>query len=76
MKISDILLEKKVQSTWISELIHNRPNRIVTMKLSNGKSFSIMGITRTLFDKWNKAASKGQFWHQLIKGKHNVKRIK
>lgn len=76
MRIVDLLVEKKVQSTWISELIHNRPNRIVTMKLSNGKAFSIMGITRTLFDKWNNATSKGQFWHRLIKGKHNVKRIK
>lgn len=76
MKLSELLIEKKVQSTWISDLIHNRPNRRVTMVLSNGRAFYILGITRTLFDKWNAAPSKGQFWHSIIKGRHNVQRIR
>lgn len=76
MKISEILLEKPVQSTWISDLTHNRPNKVLTMKLSNGKVFSIPGITRTIFERWSRAASKGQYWHQFIKGKYTVSRIK
>lgn len=75
MRLAELLLEKKVQSTWISELIHNRPARIVTMKLSDGKVFSIMGIPRSIFDRWNKSPSKGQFWHESIKGKHKVTRV-
>lgn len=76
MLISELLLEKHVESTWITDLIHNRPNRKVTMRLSNGRTFSILGITRTVFDSWNKAPSKGQYWHKFIKNKHNVTRIK
>ena len=76
MKISEILSEKKVVSTWITDLIHNRPNKILTMRLSNGKYFTIAGITRRMFEKWNMSPSKGRFWHQFIKGKHKVTRIK
>lgn len=76
MKISEILLEKPVQSTWISDLTHNRPNKVLTMRLSNGKSFSIPGITRTMFERWSRAPSKGQFWHRYIKDVYKATRIK
>jgi hypothetical protein len=76
MKIIELLLEKRVASTWISELIHNRPNKRVTMKLSNGRAFSVFGITRAAFEKWSGAESKGKYWHLFIKGSHRVTRIK
>ena len=76
MKLFELLLEKKVESTWISNLTHNRPNKVLTMRLSNGKSFSIPGITRNMFEKWSRSASKGRFWHQFIKGNYKATRIK
>lgn len=75
MRLSEILLEKPVQSTWISNLTYNRPNKVLTMRLSNGRSFSIPGITRTTFDKWVKSPSKGSFFHNSIKNKYSLTRI-
>jgi KTSC domain len=69
------LREKKVQSTWITDLTYNRPNKILTMRLSNGVSYSIPGITRTTFEQWTKTPLKGTFFHDRIKDKFNVKRI-
>jgi hypothetical protein len=76
MRASEILNEKAVESTWITNLTHNRPNKIVTMRLSNGRTFSIPGITRTTFDQWTKSPSKGKFWHDRIKNIYKATRIK
>jgi len=75
MRIAEILNEKKVDSAWITDLIHNRPNKVLTMRLSNGRTFSIPNITRTMFEKWTKANSKGQFFHQYIKDRYQIDRI-
>lgn len=76
MRLFELLMEKKVESTWISDIIHNRPNKVLTMKLSNGKVFTIPGINRGMFEKWSRATSKGKFWHQFIKGNYRATRIK
>ena len=76
MRLIELLLEKPVESTWISNLTHNRPNKVLTMRLSNGKTFSIPGISRTTFEQWTRTPSKGQFFHQHIKGRYKVNRIK
>lgn len=76
MKLIEILTEKRVESTWITELLYTRPTRTLTMKLSNGKAFAIAGISRTTFERWLKAPSKGRFWHNAIKGVYKVNRIK
>jgi len=76
MRLFEILNEVKVQSAWISDLIYNRPNKILTMCLSNGKAYSIHNITRTTFDKWKSAPSKGRFFHNRIKRIYNIKRIR
>lgn len=70
------LNEKPVESTWITDLIYNRPNKVLTMRISNGRSFSVTNISRTMFEKWVKANSKGQFFHQHIKDTYNIKRLK
>jgi hypothetical protein len=75
MRAAEILNEKPVESAWITDLIHNRPNKVLTMRLSDGKSYSIPGITRTMFEKWTKAPSKGFFFHQYIKDRYKVTRI-
>jgi len=76
MRIAEFLIEKPVESAWISNLTHNRPNKVLTMRLSNGKYFTIPGITRTMFEKWTNAQSKGRFFHQFIKNRYNISRIK
>ena len=76
MRAAEILNEKPVESAWITDLIYNRPNKVLTMRLSDGKSYSVTGITRTTFENWIKANSKGQFFHNHIKDTYNVKRIK
>jgi hypothetical protein len=75
MRLHELLLEKPVQSTWITDLTHNRPNKVLTMKLSNGAIYSIPGITRTTFEQWTRAPSKGRFWHRYIATKFKATRI-
>jgi hypothetical protein len=76
MRAAEFLCEKPVESSWITNLTHNRPNKTVTMRLSNGRTFSIPGITRTMFERWVNAPSKGQFWHDRIKNVYRATRIK
>ena len=76
MRYVEFICEKPVESAWISDLTHNRPNKVLTMRLSNGKSFSIPGISRTTFEQWTSSPSKGQFFHQYIKGNYSPRRIK
>lgn len=75
MRASEILNEKPVESSWITDLTYNRPNKTLTMRLSNGKRFSIPGITRGTFEQWAKAPSKGRFFHDRIKNTYEVSRI-
>ena len=75
MRAAEILNEKPVQSTWITDLTYNRPNRVLTMRLSNGVSYSIPGITREIFERWTKSPSKGFFFHQNIKDTYQVSKI-
>jgi hypothetical protein len=76
MRIVELLNEKQVESTWITDLIYTRPTKTLTMRLSDGKSYKIAGISRTMFDKWYKTNSKGKFFHDFIKGTYNVARTK
>lgn len=75
MRLAEILLEKPVESSWIANLTHNRPNKTLTMTLGNGRSFSIPGITRLTFERWTQAPSKGIFYHTYIKDKYKLNRI-
>ena len=76
MRLEQILSEKKVQSTWITDLTYSRPRRVLTMTLSNGRSFTIPAISRTMFERWVNSPSKGKFYHSNIRGKYEVNRIK
>lgn len=76
MKIIEILTEKPVQSSWITDLLYNRVNKTLTMRLSNGRSFSIPGMTRSMFEKWIKSPSKGRFYHDQIRDRYQITRIR
>ena len=75
MKVLEILNEKPVESTWIVNLMYNRPNKVVTMRLSNGTAYSILGITRGTFEQWLKSDSKGEFFHNSIRDTYNINKI-
>jgi len=74
MKVADVLTEKPVESTWITDLVYTRPTKTLTMRLSDGKSYKIPGISRATFETWYKANSKGKFFHNFIKNKYQVTR--
>lgn len=75
MRLSEILNEKPVQSSWITDLVYSRPTKTLTMRLSNGKRFSIPGVTRGTFEQWINAPSKGNFFHVRIKNRYQINRI-
>lgn len=75
MRATEILNEKSVLSSWITDLTYNRPNKVLTMRLANGISYSIANITRSLFNRWVNSSSKGFFFHQYIKNRYQIKRI-
>ena len=75
MRAFEILNEKPVESTWIVNLMYNRPNKVITMRLSDGNAYSIPGPSRTTFEQWLKSGSKGQFFHNRIKGIYKVNKI-
>lgn len=76
MRAIEFLTEKPVESSWITDLTYNRPNKVLTMRLSNGRSFSIPAVTRSMFTRWANAPSKGRFFHDQIRDKYQVSRIK
>ena len=76
MKLHEILNEVKVESSWISDVLYNRPKSLLTVVMNRGKAYMVMGISRHMFDRWKAAPSKGKFWHEHIKGRYNVRRIK
>jgi hypothetical protein len=76
VKAFELLNEKPVESAWITDLTFNRTHKILTMRLSNGRTFSIPGVTRSTFEQWTNAPSKGRYFHDRIKGSYQVNRIK
>jgi hypothetical protein len=74
MRAEELLNEKQVESAWITDLIYSRPTKKLTMKLSDGKNYSIPGVSRTFFERWLKSNSKGQFFHKFVKGAYQVNR--
>lgn len=76
MRAIEFLAEKRVESAWITDLIYTRPTKTLTMQLSNGRRFSIKGISRSIFERWIKSPSKGRFFHQNIRTVYDINRIK
>lgn len=70
-----LISEVAVKSSWISNLIYNRPNKIVTWKLLNGRVYVVKNVPRRMFDKWKSAPSTGAFFHRYIKPSYVVIRL-
>lgn len=76
MRLYQILSEKQVESSWITDITYNRPNKTLSFRLSNGRSYSVPGITRRQFEQWTASPSKGRYFHDQVKGRYNITRIK
>jgi hypothetical protein len=76
MKLTEILLEKEVQSSWLGDLTNNRDFKYVIMTTGRGTAYAVLGISRHMFDRWHNAPSKGKFWHMNIKDKYKTVRVK
>ncbi len=76
MRWAEIMTEAEVESSWISNITYNRPNRTLTLTLGDGKVYKVSRIPRTMYDKWRVSPSKGKFFHDAVKGKYPVSRLK
>jgi hypothetical protein len=75
MRLQELELdEDAVMSSWIADLeyIHGRGAR---MTLNNNRAYIVDNMTQEQFDYWFNAGSKGQHWHNWIRGQFNVTRI-
>jgi hypothetical protein len=76
MLVSDILCERAVESSWIRDLRFSKKQRLITLTVASGRVYTIVGATPELYQKWVDTSSKGKFFHQYIKGKFKVWRVK
>jgi hypothetical protein len=75
MKVSTILNEQLVQSSWIEDITYRgRQNKlfpgeelIIFKVRDNPKSYICRGVTRKDFLDWIRSPSKGKFWHKIFK---------
>jgi len=77
MLVSEVLLEKEVDSSWLIDIAHNRQKKIGRMIASykgHQTTYYIIGMTRTDFEKWHRAPSQGKYFHKFIKGFFDIKR--
>jgi hypothetical protein len=44
--------------------------------VSSGRAYTIVGVSEDLYNNWMNSKSKGQFFHQYLRGKFKVWRIK
>lgn len=78
MKISMILNEKLVQSSWLKDIhYYGRQNKlfpgeeVITFKVKNNrKTYIVRGLTKHDYLQWIKSPSKGKFYH-ILKYKFN-----
>lgn len=78
MKISELLLEKYVDSSWMSEITYNRKRKIAKWKtFSRGveRIYYIHGIGRAEVEKWWASESKGKYFHANIRDFYTIEPI-
>lgn len=76
MKLRELLAEAPVQSSWITDMHYGRKQRLIHITLSSGRVYTIVGASEDLYRNWMNSESKGKFFHQYLRGKFKVWRIK
>ena len=77
MLLSQILVEKEVDSCWIADISYNRQKKIaklITTYKGQQTTYYVLGLSRREFDKWHNAPSQGKYFHTYIKGFYDIKR--
>jgi hypothetical protein len=70
MKVSEIIREEPVASSWITDLdyfVFDNGTTAVRMKTKGGGEYYIDGVSQADFDRWMRAISKGKHWWSDIK---------
>jgi len=72
MRISDVIIlcEKKVQSSWLSSVTRRGKNALIVT--NGGQQYTVHGVPQDIIKLWIASQSKGQFFHQNIKGKYVI----
>lgn len=76
MKLRDLLAEAPVQSSWIRDIHYGRKQRLIHLTTSSGRVYTIVGVSEDLYNNWMNSESKGKFFHQYLRGKFKVWRIR
>ncbi len=87
MLISELLplTEKIVDSSWISDVTYIRPKRTdderkskvpkkadVRITVKDGRTYTVKDVPYQVYRNWQRAESKGSFWHKFINNKYVV----
>lgn len=75
MKLFELLMEKRVKSSWIHSLEFDEDNNVVLMTLNTGSEYEVANIPALLYKQWIRARSKGKFWHKRIRGRFYAERV-
>lgn len=76
LKKQDVVLSA-VASSWIADLGYIAKRKVVTMVLTDGHIYHIIGVPFEVFEEWLHAHSKGTFWHvKNIKDNYKIIRIR
>lgn len=78
MRISELLLEMDVKSSWMSEITYNRKRKIAKWKTFSGgveRVYYIHGIGRREVENWWKSPSKGKYFHTNIRDHYTIEPI-
>jgi len=60
-----------VDSSWISDIAYFENNNMLEVLLKNGRLYTFYGISQALFNKFQKAKSKGEFFNKYIKDRYS-----
>jgi len=64
-----------VDSSNISALKYDEKERILSVRFHQGATYEFFHVPRSVFEGLMGAASKGQHFHQHVKGKYEYRRI-
>ena len=60
-----------VDSGWIDAVAYYEPLGMLEVRLSNGREYSFANVPSKTFENFMQSSSKGQFFNEVIKKKHD-----
>jgi hypothetical protein len=56
-----------IKSSWIAALAYHKPLGLLEIKLKNGSVYGFGGVPESIFKRFMRSKSKGQFFNRIIK---------